>query len=727
MENKTLSLPRSRSFMSRHLTLVIVGVALLLAFTTYVVLTRSVNSVLSQHEQMVNGLLALNTVLVFIVLVVVGSRLMQLWSALRIGSATSRLQTRIMVLFGGVAIVPTLIVSIFSAIFFSYGIQSWFDKRVSTALEESTAVASAYLEEHQENLRSDAIALANQLDPILHVMVSNPNLLRAWLDEQSAERSLIEGMVFYRNTVIARTSLSFTLDFEQFSVGALQQAKEGKVAIFLTADEKVRAMVKLPRLPDTYLVVGRLLDAKVLQHMTNAEGSVAEYRRLKDNVQRLQWQFFAVFVLVAMLLLLAALWYGSIFASSMVGPITRLVHAAERVRAGDYGIQVEEGARDDELAALTRAFNRMTTELHKQRSDLVEANRQIDARRRFSETVLAGVSAGVIVVDLVGHIILHNRSAQKLLQWKKGEVMLDRPITDVFPDIETLLARVKQVPDRSAQEEMQLVVGKQPVTFLVRITAERDRDEISRFIVTFDDMTELVHAQRNAAWSDVARRVAHEIKNPLTPIHLAAERLRKKYAPQVEEEERENYTRYVDTIAKHVGDIGRMVEEFVSFARMPTPSFKKEAMHALIRKVVFSEKTAHADIHYDMQLAEEEVHLNCDEQQFRRAIANLLKNAAEAFEGNDIENPTITVRSHHEEDQWVLELLDNGIGFPEDKIHRLTEPYITTREKGTGLGLAIVKKIVEDHHGKMLLQNRETGGAHITLRFVAQKDSTHNK
>ncbi len=718
-QNPILAFRRTR--IGRHLTLLLSLAVGLLAITTYIVLARSVENTLAEHKHTINTLLVVNAVLVLSLVIVVGQRVFLLWRALRLDATGSRLQTRVMTLFGLVAVLPTLVVSIFSAIFFSYGIQTWFDKRVSTALEESVAVASAYLTEHKENLRSDAISLSLQTDPILPALISNPGLLQQWLDEQTARRSLVEGMVVHRNRVVARTSLSFSLDFEQFSATAIEQAKAGEVALFLTEDERVRALVKLQRLPDTYLMVGRLVDAKVLQHMQNAEGSVAEYQRLKNNMNKLQWQFFAVFILVALLLLLAALWYGSVFASALVVPITKLVQAAERVRAGDYGTKVEVGTRDDEVSALTRAFNRMTDELDKQRQELVEASRQIDARRRFSEAVLSGVSAGVMAVDLLGHIILHNRSAQQLLKWDQSTNMLDKPITNVFPAAEVLLARVKQMPDRSAQEEVSMIIDSHPVTFLVRITAERDQDEISRFIVTFDDMTQLVHAQRNAAWSDVARRVAHEIKNPLTPIHLAAERLRKKYADQVNEADRETYVRYVDTITKHVGDIGKMVEEFVSFARMPTPVFQPEDMQMLIRKVVFSEQTAHPDISYKVTLADQTVTHMCDERQFRRAIANLLKNAAEAFEGKSVEKPTIEIISQHIDNVWQLEICDNGPGFPADKIHRLTEPYITTREKGTGLGLAIVKKIIEDHGGKMLLQNRNEGGARVLLSFVLEK------
>lgn len=708
----------------RHLALGLSIAAIVSAALTYFAIARSDNP-LGPDPHTVMALILINLLLLLGLVIIVSRRALGLWFALRRGSVGSQLQKRVLVMFSLLTIAPALLVSVFAALFFHFGVQSWFNERVNTALEESVAVARSYLAEHREILRADAVAMANDLDKQMHYIVGNPTAFNQIMNNQALLRSLSEGIVIQRNRIVAQTALSFALAFERISTDKMELANSGEVVVWVDDEEKLRAMVRLHSLPETYLLIGRLIDEKVLRHMDSASGAVAEYQRLRANVSELQIQFSVIFGLVVVLLLLAAVWYGMHFAARLVIPITRLIRASEQVRGGDFETKVPIHSQDDEIATLGRAFNRMTDELSRQRSALIDANRQLDERRRFSEAVLAGVTSGIIALDGYKRITLYNRSAAQLLSVTEEEPLTEDYLWSMLPQLEQLLAHAETATDKIVQQEMSFTKNGKTRTLLARITVERFQRVIEGFIITFDDITELVLAQRNAAWSDVARRVAHEIKNPLTPIQLAAERLKRKYSKQVTEDQ-DAYLRYIETITRHVGDIGKMVEEFVAFARMPTPVFGMHDVESIIRKVMFSEQVTHSKIHYTLRNDATRTQLLADEQQLSRAFGNLLKNAAEAIEGQTRKKSApegdIYIHLFNTDDTLQIEITDNGPGFPEEQMHQLTEPYVTTREKGTGLGLAIVKKIIEDHHGEILLKNSEKGGAIVQLIFSIDSD-----
>jgi two-component system nitrogen regulation sensor histidine kinase NtrY len=506
---------------------------------------------------------------------------------------------------------------------------------------------------------------------------------------------------------------------------ALERAKRGEVVLMTAEHDKVRALVRLDTLNDTYLLVGRLIDSKVLEHMASAQGAVSEYNGLKAQLDRLQVMFSIVFVTLALLLLLAAVWYGMRFAARLTTPISNLVLAAERVRGGDFSARVDDAAYKDEIGTLSRSFNRMTEQLSAQRTELMDANRRLDERRRFSEAVLSGVSAGVIALDRNKHITLSNRSAATILNKIDQPVAPETSIESVLPGIGELLVQAEQLPGEMAQNTLTLNKNGKTITLHVRVTVEQFDAEIEGFIVTFDDITLLVAAQRNAAWADVARRVAHEIKNPLTPIQLAAERLKRKYLKFIVDDQ-ESFIKYTDTIAKHVGDIGRMVEEFVSFARMPQPKFSDEDIGGIIRKAVFSAQVANPAIAYKLDIPAQPFMFYCDERQITQIMTNLLKNAAEAIEAKNTSpakgEGAIRVQLSCHDELLEITIEDNGIGLPAVEPQQLLEPYVTTRTKGTGLGLAIVKKIVEDHKGRISLENIPGGGARVVLSFLQHCD-----
>jgi two-component system, NtrC family, nitrogen regulation sensor histidine kinase NtrY len=711
-----------RPHLARVLAFVLTLAATLSGIATYVVLSGSLR--LDADIELVLGLLYLDLILLLLLGVVILRRLAHLIVARWRGSAGSRLHARLVALFSLVAVAPAIVVAVFSVMFLHYGLEAWFSERISGALTNSLNVAQAYLEEHKEVIRADALAMAADLNrdgPTL--LREGGDLFQQLLNTQTMIRSLTEAIVFQGNgDVLARTGLSFGLEMERLPMTALDQAARGEVVV-LTGDteDRVRALVRLDNFIDVYLFVGRFVDARVLNYMDRTRAAIDEYRTLELRRAGIQVTFAVIFGVVALLLLLAAVWVGLSFADSLATPISYLIRAADRVRAGDLTARVPEIEEGSEIDSLSRAFNRMTDQLSSQRSELINANNQLDQRRRFTEAVIGGVSSGVIGLDARGRITLPNRSAAEFIG-REPNGLIGRPLIAVMPELAGLLAQVSASPDRPAEAQIELVHEDRAHRLLARIAAQQDATGIAGFVVTFDDLTELLAAQRKAAWAEIARRIAHEIKNPLTPIRLSAERLKRRYLPQITQDP-ESFATSTDTIVRQVDNIGRLINEFSAFARMPAPQFASESASQLVRQAVQMQEHARPEITFATKLPERDVRLYCDAGQVAQALTNLLQNAVESIEermeGEAADRtPGRIVVALRETDQFCLiEVQDNGRGLPSELPGRLTEPYVTTRAKGTGLGLAIVKKIMEEHGGSLVLRNRAGGGASVELAF----------
>jgi len=669
----------------------------------------------------VMGLILLDMTLFLAMMVLISRNLLGLWISRQSRMEGTRLQTRIILMFSLVASLPTILVAIFSALLFHIGIEAWFNDRVSTAIEESVTVAQAYMEEHNGLIRTNALEIAAILNQDAYDLNANPELLNNVLNHQASIRSLSDAIVFHpNNKVLAQTNLSFPIIFEQFPTVDLEKADRGDVVILQTNNDEVMALIKLKSYFNTYLIVGRFIDDKVIEHVERTKGASSQYKRLKKQIISFQVKFSIIFAIFALLMLLAAIGFGLRFASMIANPIHAMVQATDRVKAGDFTARVREGPKHDEIAILGRAFNRMTEQLNQQREGLIDANRQLDARRHFSETVLTGVSAGIIAISNEKTVSLINPSAQAILGISDDELTEDfigKNFLDYIPEMASLLEVVEKMPDNPSQGEVSLMRHGKKLILLVRITAEK-RPHVEGYVITFDDITDFVSIQRKSAWADVARRIAHEIKNPLTPIHLAAERLKRKYSKEVSEPE--TFVKYTDTIIRHVKDIGNIVEEFVNFARMPAPVFADTDLGELVRNTVFSQQCLGTETIYTVSLPNTPVMIHSDASQLNQTILNILKNAEESIESRDQPSPpgTINLTLTLDEKYAHLMIIDNGKGFPESLLDRITEPYVTTRTKGTGLGLAIVKKIVEDHNGMLTLGNNPEGGAYVRLSFL---------
>jgi len=696
--------------LGKVITLLLASFALVLGIVTFVVLAGG--GPLGVRPNVVFALVLANLFVLLGLGSVLAGRLTRVWVERRRGSAGSRLHVRLVLLFSVVAVTPAIVVAVFATFFFDLGIQSWFNDRVRTTLEESLQVARGYLEEHRNNIRADALGMANDLARAGRLLADDPNGFGEVLATQTALRGLTEAVIYEPVTgqVIASAGLMAGFGIALPPRTATDQARNGDVVVLGTDDStRVRAVVSLDSTPALMLLIGRPVDPQILDHMSRTETAVAEYNRLDKNRFGLQVTLALIFALVALLVLLAAVLIGLVMANQIARPIGGLILAAERVRAGDLAVRVPEVASGDEVAGLSRAFNRMTGQLAAQRAELMDAYSQIDSRRRFTEAVLSGVSAGVIGLDEQGRIELPNRAASQLL----GVDMLaaiGRPLAEVVPEFSALVALAREAPDRAHTAELQLGPPARRRTLLVRIGADHSTPRAESgaadfgFVATFDDITELQSAQRKAAWADVARRIAHEIKNPLTPIQLAAERLKRRFTKEITSDP-ETFSQCADTIVRHVGDIGRMVDEFSAFARMPQPVIKPEDFSRIVREAMVLPRAAHPEITYVTDLPESGPVVPCDRRLIGQALTNLLQNAADAVAmrpgAGRIEVTLATGPA-----DAVVTVADDGVGLPQEDRARLTEPYVTHKPKGTGLGLAIVKKIMEDHGGRLVLEDR---------------------
>ena len=700
--------------LGKAVTLVLTALALAVGLSTFIILARG--SPFGVKSGVGVGLVLANLSVLLLLGTVLAGRLTRVWVERRRGSAGSRLHIRLVVLFSGVAVAPTIVVACFAVAFFHFGIQAWFNDPVRASLQESLQVSRGYLEEHRQNIRAVALEMANDLARAGRFLSADPTVFAEVLNTQTTLRGLTEAVIYEPTTgqVLAAAGLFVGMGVEAPPASATQQAMHGDVALLNAGDgTRVRAVVRLESTPPLMLMIGRPIDPQILGYMQRTEQAVSAYERLDKNRGWLQIAFAWIFAIVALLVLLAAGLIGLVMANQIARPIGSLINATERVRSGELGVRVAEEATGDEVAGLSRAFNRMTGQLAAQRAELMDAYSQIDERRRFTETVLSGVSAGVIGLDADGRVELPNRAADELLDLDLLSA-IGRPLAQIVPELAPLLESAAASPERARTAEVQIGPANHRRTLLVRIGVQLSGARPDGFVVTFDDITELQSAQRKAAWADVARRIAHEIKNPLTPIQLAAERLKRRFAREIQSDP-ETFGQCADTIIRHVGDIGRMVDEFSAFARMPHPVIKREDIGLIARETLVLQRTARPRITWVSDIPPRGPTAPCDRRLLRQALTNLLQNAADAVAMRDGAG-RIEVSVKNDPAGVRVTVTDDGIGLPEEDRARLTEPYVTHKPKGTGLGLAIVKKIMEDHGGSLVLDDRPEGpGATASL------------
>jgi two-component system nitrogen regulation sensor histidine kinase NtrY len=720
---------------SRLVGAIAVGVALLSATATFLVLS-GLTPIAPVHEVVVKLLLG-NAVTGLLLLAIIGREVWVVVQARRRGRAGSRLHVQIVSLFAVIAAVPTILVAVVASTTLDRGLDRFFSTRTRAMIEQSLIVADAYVSEHAQAIRGEVLAMAYDAARVKPLFDQDRDQFAKFLTAQATARNLSAAIIIKPDgSTVARADVKMDQKIVLPSPQLLSETSETDPQVALIPEgDHVAAVVKLRGYDDMYLYVARLLDPRVVQQLRATQESVGEYANLEARRIGIQIAFALMFAIIALIVLLSSAWIGLDFANRLVAPIRRLIGAANVVSTGNLNIQVPVHKSEGDLARLGETFNNMTQELRTQHEDIVRARDLIDSRRRFTEAVLAGASAGVIGLNADGRVSILNRSAERLIGRVESEV-LGLPIAEVAPELAEIFQAARNGNQRLVQRQVAVTRDGQERNYSVRVTSEQATESEHGYVVTIDDITELVLAQRSSAWADIARRIAHEIKNPLTPIQLSAERLRRKYGKSITEDPAV-FEQCTETIIRQVDDIKRMVDEFSRFARMPKAVFGDEDVADTVRQVVFLLRVGHPDIDFDVELAAESMPARFDRRLISQALTNIIKNATEAIgavsppsppqagEGREGEHGRIIVRAHREGKDVVIDVIDNGIGLPKENRARLLEPYVTTREKGTGLGLAIVGRILEEHGGRLELRDAAdkipgARGAWMQLRFIAE-------
>jgi two-component system nitrogen regulation sensor histidine kinase NtrY len=710
------------SWLPSGLALVLVICGILTGFATFLVLTGL--SPVSPTDEVVRWLLRVNLVMFVLMFLLVAFQLITLIVNFRRGISGAGLHLRMIGLFSCVAVVPALLVAVFATVTLNRGLDNWFSQSTQSIVNTASTVAEAYLENASQATKSDLANIAADLSQQSVLFRENrPTFVRR-VARHAAIRNLAAAFVF--NPTTKRVEVSATandrITFITPPPEVMVQAEKGELVLIPPSrgSNLIRAVTKLQDFPNEYLYVYRLVSPTVLQQLAATREAKASYDKLLSQRLGIQATYGAVFASLALVFLLAAIWLGLRFSNRLVEPIVRLLNAARQVAQGNLSAKVATAEGPGDLMTLSATFNMMTDQIKLHRDELIKTNEQLDERRRFTEAMLAGVSAGVIGIDPQHHISIVNRSAATLLNKKESE-LIGRALATAIPEFAKLLQLAVSRPSGWAEGQVDFSGAGGDAMFLVRITTELSDDSEHGYVVTFDDITSLVSAQRTSAWADVARRIAHEIKNPLTPIQLSAERLKRKYAKQIQDD-REVFEQCTDTIIRQVGDLGRIVDEFSSFARMPKAVLETNDLCDTVRDATVLQRVASSDIDIEVTTPEEEILYDFDRRLVTQAITNLVKNARESIEARTGSlaktRGRISVQCGIDGVIPFVQVEDNGVGLPKENRHRLAEPYITTREKGTGLGLAIVKRIMEEHSGSLVLADADgSPGAIVRLRF----------
>ena len=689
------------------LSLVFIG-PILAAFTVLTLgpLNQNINSTVLRL------ILLADLFYILLVAALVLRRVMRIMAERRLEFAGSRLHLRLSGVFAFLALLPTILVAIFAVFTVNFGLEGWFSERVRNVVGSSLAAAQAYEDEHRKDLTEDALSFAYYINSIKtkNFLLSNDELRPALTVGQTniqrglKEAYLIDGM----GLLHTRGERSYLFDFEQPSTEDITRAKTGETVIIEDwTNNEFRALIYLKGFADRYLYVSRVVDGSILSLLDETKQTARLYHQLEADRGRLLFEFGLLYLGFAIILILAATWLGLWFAERLSRPVGRLAEAAMQVGDGNLNVRVPEGDDDDEISMLGQLFNKMTHDLKGQRDALIAGNTQTERRRRLFDSVLSSITSGVIGLDGKGRVTFVNRAASRLLDFQdEGSSPL---IQKIAPEFSALFERQCQNDD-AVQEELRLMRNGRIENLLVRMAVRQSSaGQLEGYVVTFDDVTDLVSAQRMAAWGDVARRIAHEIKNPLTPIQLSAERIKRKFRPLVGDQA-DSLEQYADVIIRQTNDLRRIVDDFSKFARMPEPEKRTHDLTKILNDAVLLQEVAMPQIALITEILADNIWIDVDQTMMSQALMNLIKNASEAIDtyiekfGNASYEPEIFITLNSQDNLVILQIMDNGIGLPPDRGH-LFEPYVTTREKGTGLGLSIVKKIIEEHGGTLNLQD----------------------
>ena len=717
--------PSERAFWIGLITVILSVVS---GLATYLILTGL--TPITPRDDVVLGALLVNIALIVAMIAILLWQGIGLWRAWRASVPGARLHVRIVGLFSIIAALPAILLAVAATITFSRAIDSWFTTRTRAIIDNSLEVAQSYLEEHGSVIRTDVANMARDIDASADDVVDKPEALKQLLIAQAGLRELSGAFLVSPDGKLLLSA--FDDDSEPFvspRPAAFADAEKGQIAIIKSLERaRVAALSRLQRFPGQFLLVTRAVSPKVMAYLSRTEQSVDEYNRLRRARGGLKLAHGLMYTMISMTALLAAIWTGLWFAGRFVAPIRRLIAGAREISTGNLDIRLPERRGEGDLRRLSSTFNTMSKELKHQRDALMTANTELSERTSFIEAVLAGVSSGIIGLDAERRITLISPSAERLLALEAASAV-GRPISEILPEFDPVFEHPEEpsIKAKGAVEVHRLVENEER-TFSARVTAEEAAGGTVGSVVTFDDISELVAAQRTSAWGDVARRIAHEIKNPLTPIILSAERIRRKYGRLIVED-RETFEKLTATIERQAGDIKTMVDEFAAFARVPKPEMEEGDLRDAVQESVILFREGHPDVNYELVLPPQPVITCFDRRLMTQAVTNLVKNATEAVESAVQAGQTpkgrVETLLRVMPERIDIDVIDNGIGLPKQNRSRLLEPYVTTKgSKGTGLGLAIVQKITEQHGGALFLDDAplaegRTSGALVRITIPA--------
>ena len=709
---------------------VFLALSTILCICTYVMFSDI--NVIGASSRNVLSILYVDIVCILILCGLISNKVMRFWQDRH--KKGSRLTLRLIAVFSVISILPTALMCIFSTVFFHNGLESWFNARNQTVLQDSLKVAESYVEEHKQATLFDAIALSRIMENNLdheeideEFLDKNQNNLSNTLDDLCRLKGVSSAILVNSNNIIAHSKYSVDLhflnitaqDFNSLSELMFKE-KNGKLIVakgvnpnIIVAATCFKALTSKLQNKTFYLITEKQIDAKVLQNADKTRQAYNEYQNLLNERGSLEIVFILMFFIAGFLILMLSIIIAIVLSWKIVNPITNLINVSENVIKGDLTARSEPEETFGEIRLLSDTFNRMIERVHRQQKALKKINERLDEKIKFTNSVLSGVSSGIIGLDGL-HVYIWNKRSEELLG---KTINFGENIYNLFPDIKTLIDSI-ETESMLVTKEYQYRRDNEILLFSVKIM-KIFSDDANRYVITFDDLTEMVLSQRKAAWSEVARRVAHEVKNPLTPIQLSAERIKRKYDKQITAD-KETFDQLVDVIIKQVGDIKRLIDEFNFFARLPEPKMKKCSLKEICSQAVFLMKTTAGDVEVNFdQNIEDKFDVNCDDRLIHQCIVNLIKNALNALSTVNIENKSVWLVLRTSGNDICLDIEDNGPGLPQDKIESLATPYFSLMPKGTGLGLAIVKKIIQDHRGTISFGKSEHGGARVTITIPA--------
>ena len=656
-----------------------------------------------------------------IALMVLYSRRVARRRARREGLGSGKLHARLVTLFSVLAAVPTVLVVIFASLLFQSGMEFWFSDRARNMLENTVAIPQAAYQAEEERVASETFTMSGDLSGYLKLVPFDDARFVEGFGRQVLNRYLSEAIILNVSDKGDVQSLAlvnpYERDLQSLVTAERIKSLQNRRVVNINSSDRIGALTKLDYGPNTYLYAARVFDPEFQKQIDRGNQVLQDYQSLLTRSRNNQLRFNGALLIVALVIVGLAISAALKLADRLVRPVGQLVTAAGRIEEGDFSTRIPVAKTEDEIQTLASAFNRMSGRLEEQTGALMSANAQLDARRAFTEAVLSSVTAGVVALDANNRILLINRSAESLLQHDEQEGLEGVLLADVSPELGEFMA--------GEQREADVLVESKSGERTLAVKRVRYQQGA---VITFDDITDQLSDQRRAAWSDIARRIAHEIKNPLTPIQLAAERLQRRFGKEIASDS-ETFERLTGTIVRQVGDLRRMVDEFSNFARMPKPVFRRENAHEIARQSLFLHEVAHPGISFSLQPPQGDFEMVCDRRQLGQALSNVVKNAVEAIEArrsrgeHNLAGDRVDLKLHKVGGQLIFDLTDTGVGLPEER-ERLTEPYMTTRVRGTGLGLAIVKKIVEEHHGEIAFLDRPGGGTHVRIAFDAERLAT---